>query len=157
MNFFPDFAPNSRKEWRLLLFQSNLRKQIRKLPKILKFVRIIHYYSKIFSGVLSPSRTLRHGPPSWRPPFSSSLWPASRSSRLYPLEPSYHRKNCHHHPPRTSSPLNHRSPWLRRSAWAEKRLGSRWWWIRFPFIHRSLFVLFFARWRFFFLSIFISL
>ena len=53
MNFFPDFAPNSRKEWRLLLFQSNLRKQIRKLPKILKFVRIIHYYSKLFTGVLS--------------------------------------------------------------------------------------------------------
>ena len=52
MNFFPDFAPNSKKEWRLLLFQSNLRKQIRKLPKILKFVRIIHYYSKLFTGVL---------------------------------------------------------------------------------------------------------
>ena len=33
-------------------FQSNLRKQIRKLPKILKFVRIIHYYSKLFTGVL---------------------------------------------------------------------------------------------------------
>ena len=52
MNFFPDFAPNSRKEWRVSLFQSNLRKQIRKLPKILKFVRIIHYYSKLFTGVL---------------------------------------------------------------------------------------------------------
>ena len=51
MNFFPDFAPNSRKEWRLLLFRSNLRKQIRKLPKILKFVRIIHYYS--LTGVVS--------------------------------------------------------------------------------------------------------
>ena len=35
-----------------MLFQSNLRKQIRKLPKILKFVRIIHYYSKLFTGVL---------------------------------------------------------------------------------------------------------
>ena len=34
------------------LFQSNLRKQIRKLPKILKFVRLIHYYSKLFTGVL---------------------------------------------------------------------------------------------------------
>ena len=60
MNFFPDFAPNSRKEWRLLLFQSNLRKQIRKLPKILKFVRIIQYYSKLFTGVL---RRLRRCPP----------------------------------------------------------------------------------------------
>ena len=33
MNCFPNFAPNSRKEWRLLFFQSNLRKEIRKLPK----------------------------------------------------------------------------------------------------------------------------
>ena len=40
MKIFPDFAPNSRKERRLLLFESKLRKQIRKLPKILKFVRI---------------------------------------------------------------------------------------------------------------------
>ena len=37
---FPDFAPNSRKGWRLSLFQSILRKQIRKLPKILKSVKI---------------------------------------------------------------------------------------------------------------------
>ena len=57
MNFFPDFAPNSRKEWRLLLFQSNLRKQIRKLPKILNFLKIIHYYSKLFTSplILGPS------------------------------------------------------------------------------------------------------
>ena len=42
MNFFPDFAPNSRKMWRVSLFQSNLRKQIRNLPKILNFVKKIH-------------------------------------------------------------------------------------------------------------------
>ena len=30
------------------LFQSDLRRQIRKLRKILKFVKIIHYYSKLF-------------------------------------------------------------------------------------------------------------
>ena len=30
------------------LFQLNLRKQIRKLPKILKSVKIIHYYSIVF-------------------------------------------------------------------------------------------------------------
>ena len=39
------------------LFQSNLRKQIRTLPKILNFVKIIHYnnnYSKLFTGVLRP-------------------------------------------------------------------------------------------------------
>ena len=35
------------------LFQSNLRKQIRNLPKILNFVKIIQYYSKLFTGVLS--------------------------------------------------------------------------------------------------------
>jgi len=63
MNFFPDFAPNSRKEWRLLLFQSNLRKQIRKLPKILKFVRIIHYYSKLFTGVLNFEMALQVAAP----------------------------------------------------------------------------------------------
>ena len=34
------------------LFQSNLLKQIRNLPKILNFVKIIHYHSKLFTGVL---------------------------------------------------------------------------------------------------------
>ena len=47
------------------LFQSNLRKQIRNLPKILNFVKIIHYYSKLFTGVLSEAllrerHALRH-------------------------------------------------------------------------------------------------
>ena len=36
-----------------LLFQSNLRKQIRKLPKILQFVKIIHYYSELFTSLLN--------------------------------------------------------------------------------------------------------
>ena len=46
----PDFAKNSREEWRVSLFQSNLRKQTRKLPKILKSdsVKIIHYYILLF-------------------------------------------------------------------------------------------------------------
>ena len=39
------------------LFQSNLRKQIRNLPRILNFVKIIHYYSKLFTGVLSCARS----------------------------------------------------------------------------------------------------
>ena len=34
------------------LFQSNLRKQIRNLPKILNFVKIIQYYSKLFTSLL---------------------------------------------------------------------------------------------------------
>ena len=68
-----------------MLSQSNSRKQIRKLPRILKFVRIIisiiHYYSKLFTGVLSrdaapplPSgRKIKEGPTTtqrW-----SLLWP----------------------------------------------------------------------------------
>ena len=36
------------------LFQSNLRKQIRKLPEILKSVKITHYYSLLFICVLRP-------------------------------------------------------------------------------------------------------
>ena len=40
------------------LFQSNLRKQIRNLPKILNFVKIIQYYSKIFTGVLNEAAVL---------------------------------------------------------------------------------------------------
>jgi hypothetical protein len=34
------------------LFQSNLRKQIRNLPKILNFVKKNHYYSKLFTSLL---------------------------------------------------------------------------------------------------------
>ena len=56
MKFCPDFATNSRKEWRLSLLQSILRKQIRKLPNFLKFVKIILYYSILFIRVLT-----RHG------------------------------------------------------------------------------------------------
>ena len=54
MNFCPDFATNSRKEWRVSLFQSNLRKQIRKLPEILKSVKSIHYYWLLCIRVLTP-------------------------------------------------------------------------------------------------------
>ena len=34
------------------LFQSSLRKQIRNLPKILNFVKKIHYYSELFTSLL---------------------------------------------------------------------------------------------------------
>ena len=40
------------------LFQSNLRKQIRILPKILNFVKKIHYYSKLFTSLLTEDRSL---------------------------------------------------------------------------------------------------
>ena len=38
---------------RVSLFQSNLRKQIRNLPKTLNFVKKIQYYSKLFTSLLS--------------------------------------------------------------------------------------------------------
>ena len=41
------------------LFQSNLRKQIRNLPKILNFVKNFHYYSKLFTSLLSHRRQSR--------------------------------------------------------------------------------------------------
>ena len=56
MKFCPDFATNPRKEWRVSLFQSTLRKQIGKLPKILKSVKIPHYSSLLFIRVLRPDR-----------------------------------------------------------------------------------------------------
>ena len=43
------------------LFQSNLRKQIRNLPKILNFVKKIHYYSELFTSLLSPTSRLMPG------------------------------------------------------------------------------------------------
>ena len=72
MNFSPDFAPNSRKEWRLLLLQSNLRTQVRKLPKILTFVRvkffaIIQNYSLVSLDVLARPQRARPAP----------LWPST--------------------------------------------------------------------------------
>ena len=36
-----------------MLFQSKLRKQNRNLPKILNFVKIIHYFSKLFTSLLT--------------------------------------------------------------------------------------------------------
>ena len=38
------------------LFQSNLRKQIRILPKILNFVKKIHYFSELFTSLLRRRR-----------------------------------------------------------------------------------------------------
>ena len=51
------------------LFQSNLRKQIRNLPKILNFVKKIHYYSKLFTSLLTSDRAQRcSGSAPLRPP-----------------------------------------------------------------------------------------
>ena len=64
MNFCPDFTTISREERRVSLFQSNLRKLIRKLPKFLKSVKIIQiliqYFSILFNRVLrTDARGLR--------------------------------------------------------------------------------------------------
>ena len=53
MKIYPDFTTNSRKEWHVSRFQSNLRKQSGKLAKFLKSVKIIHYYSLLFIRVLT--------------------------------------------------------------------------------------------------------
>ena len=51
--FFPGLRAKFQKRVTSVDFQSNLRKQIRKLPKFLKFVKIIQYYSILFNRVLS--------------------------------------------------------------------------------------------------------
>ena len=51
--FFSGFRAKFQKRVTSVAFQSNLRKQIRKLPKILKSVKIIQYYSILFIRVLS--------------------------------------------------------------------------------------------------------
>ena len=54
MNFFPDFAPNSREEWRMSLLQSILREQTAKLVencRNFKFLKTIQYHS-IFNRAL---------------------------------------------------------------------------------------------------------
>ena len=52
MKFCPDFATNSRKEWCVSLFQSNLRKQIRKLPKI-DFDTLFSIFWDLFNSVFA--------------------------------------------------------------------------------------------------------
>ena len=49
----PGFRAKFQKRVTSVDFQSNLRKQIRKLPKFLKFVKIIQFYSILFTGVLN--------------------------------------------------------------------------------------------------------
>ena len=50
---FSGFRDKFQKRVTSVFFQSNLRKQIIKLPKILKSVKIIHYDSLLFIRVLS--------------------------------------------------------------------------------------------------------
>ena len=52
-DFLSGFRAKFQKRVTSVAFQSILRKQIRKLPKILKSVKIIQYYSILFIRVLS--------------------------------------------------------------------------------------------------------
>ena len=61
------------------LFQSNLRKQIRNLPKILNFVKKNHYYSKLFTSLLSRSPPPRRARCGRRPRGRPARSPASRA------------------------------------------------------------------------------
>ena len=53
MIFFPGFRAKFQKTVTSVVFQSNLREQIRKLPKILKSVKMIQYYSSLFNIIHS--------------------------------------------------------------------------------------------------------
>ena len=72
--FFSGFRAKFQKRVTSVAFQSNLRKQIRKLPKILKSVKSIQYYSfvsllRVPSGIALPAplKTLEKYPPSCSP------------------------------------------------------------------------------------------
>ena len=51
--FFSGFRAKFQKIVTVSLFQPNLRKQIRNLPKILNFVKKIHYYCELFTSLFS--------------------------------------------------------------------------------------------------------
>ena len=80
-NFCPDFATNSKKEWRVSLFQSKLRKQIRKLPKILKSdsVKTFHYYSFFIIIHLCPRCWAHRARPRPRAPVRWPRWTEVRA------------------------------------------------------------------------------
>ena len=88
----PDFATNYREEWRVSSFQSNLRKQFRNLPKILNFVKIIDYYSKLFTSLLT---TLFRGPlpspPAKRSPPIESLSQQDSVSKASAESPGFRK------------------------------------------------------------------
>ena len=59
LSFFSGFRAKFQKRVTSVAFQSILRKQIRKLPKILKSVKIIQYYSILFIRVLKRDSSQR--------------------------------------------------------------------------------------------------
>jgi hypothetical protein len=65
------------------LFQSNLRKQIRNLPKILNFVKKIHYYSKLFTSLLTRERGAGRAPLTPTPRALSPFFFSSSQGKLF--------------------------------------------------------------------------
>ena len=61
MIFFPDFAPNSRKEWRLSLFNQFCENKLEDCRKFWNLWDLIQYYSIIFIRVLILGLLLRVG------------------------------------------------------------------------------------------------
>ena len=68
------------------LFQSNLRKQIRNLPKILNFVKKIHYYSELFTSLLRSGARARASPPARAAPAPARLRPPRPAAMLAAIE-----------------------------------------------------------------------
>ena len=105
MNFFSGFRAKFQKRVTPFAFSIKFaKKKIRKLPKILKFVRIIHYYSKLFTGVLG-HRPLGHRQ------ICLAVWPGrgwTLSQRGIGLS---HRVQHHSKIPRIRGP--DRRQWLR--------------------------------------------
>ena len=96
------------------LFQSNLRKQIRNLPKILNFVKIIHYYSKLFTSLLR-RRTRRLLP---APRLLPAGGAAARRAHDVPRHVEGERGAD---PPRGLPALGGRHARLRRVHWAANK------------------------------------
>jgi hypothetical protein len=80
------------------LFQSNLRKQIRNLPKILNFVKKIHYYSELFTSLLNGDPLAQHGGRAEEAPF-----PLTRAALLQFAHPIKDNQMhlCSRHKPRS--------------------------------------------------------
>ena len=96
MKFCPGFATNSREGWRVSVFKSNLWKQIRKLPKILKSVKIIQYYLILVLFIRVLSSELQAFPAA----YQRSSQPAEKSAEVSPDELKRLQAvfPCFHHP-----------------------------------------------------------
>ena len=76
-----------------VVFQSNLRKQIRKLPKFLKFVISIQYYSILFNRVLNGERKaiVGNGAAAGDPPQDNVRQASSLATLIVEISSSFPR------------------------------------------------------------------